>query len=108
MSFDPMAAALDWLDAYRDGDIETILKLYAKDADICCGCGGMKTITGLKGGRGYWVRRLAEYPASRLANIQPAGEGALISYVVRKGVVSAVFRFNSAGQISSHECGPSN
>jgi hypothetical protein len=49
MSFDPMAAAVDWLDAYRDGDIETILAMYADDAVVHCGCGGMKTISGRQG-----------------------------------------------------------
>lgn len=34
MSIDPMAAAIDWLDAYRAGDIETILGMYAEDAVI--------------------------------------------------------------------------
>ena len=30
MSFDPMAAAVAWFDAYRAGDIETILAMYAE------------------------------------------------------------------------------
>jgi ketosteroid isomerase-like protein len=34
MSFDPMAAAIDWLDAYRSSDLETILKMYSDDAVI--------------------------------------------------------------------------
>ena len=39
MSFDPMAAAVDWLDAYRAGDIEALLAMYADGAFIHCGCG---------------------------------------------------------------------
>ncbi|WP_247834255.1 hypothetical protein [Bradyrhizobium sp. 200] len=39
MTFDAMAAAVDWLDAYRAGDIESILEFYADDAVIECGCG---------------------------------------------------------------------
>lgn len=31
MSFDPMAEAIDWLDAYRAGDI-SIVDMYADDA----------------------------------------------------------------------------
>jgi ketosteroid isomerase-like protein len=34
MSFDPMAAAVDWLDAYRAGDIDAILQMHAGDAVI--------------------------------------------------------------------------
>lgn len=44
MSFDAMAAAIDWLYAYRAGDLETILGMYAEDAVIVCGCGGTKTV----------------------------------------------------------------
>ncbi|MGY4370554.1 ketosteroid isomerase-like protein [Bradyrhizobium sp. LB1.3] len=29
MSFDPMAAAIDWLDAYRAGDIKANVGMYA-------------------------------------------------------------------------------
>ncbi|WP_283806218.1 hypothetical protein [Bradyrhizobium sp. DOA1] len=34
MSFDAMAAAVDWLDAYRASDVEAILDLYAEDAVV--------------------------------------------------------------------------
>ena len=51
MSFDPMAAAVDWLDAYRAGDIEALLAMYADGAFIHCGCGGFKTSYGI--GRGF-------------------------------------------------------
>jgi ketosteroid isomerase-like protein len=30
MPFDPMAVVIDWLDAYRAGDIEAILDMFAK------------------------------------------------------------------------------
>ena len=108
MSFDAMAAAIDWLDAYRAGDLETILGMYAEDAVIVCGCGGTKTVAGQESRRAYWVDRLIKYPASRLDNLQQSGDGALISYVVRESAISAVLRFNAASQISAHTCGPSN
>ena len=47
MTFDPMAAAVDWLDAYRDGDIGAILNMYADDAVTECGCEGLN-VTGKK------------------------------------------------------------
>ncbi|MBR1092068.1 nuclear transport factor 2 family protein [Bradyrhizobium manausense] len=107
MSFDLMAAAIDWLDAYRSGDIEAILRMCADDAAVHCGCGGAKTITGKEGLRAYWVERLREYPAFDLDNIQPTCVGTLISYVSRDGVVSAVLTFNASGQIASLAFGPS-
>jgi len=36
-SFDPMAAAIDRLDAYRAADL-SIADLYAEDAALECGC----------------------------------------------------------------------
>jgi hypothetical protein len=106
MSFDPMAFAVDWLDAYRAGDIEAILEMYADDAVLQCGCGGMKTITGAEGLRAYWVARLRDYPASNLDNLQPSEDGTMISYVTRNGVISAMLSFDGAGRISSFTCGP--
>ncbi|MCK1744474.1 nuclear transport factor 2 family protein [Bradyrhizobium sp. 139] len=108
MSFDPMAAAVDWLDAYRAGEIETILGMYADDAIVHCGCGGMKTITGRGGLRAYWVDRLRQYPASELDNLQPSHDGTMISYITSIGVVSAVLAFNTVGKIKTLSCGPSS
>jgi hypothetical protein len=109
MSFDPMAAAVDWLDAYRDGDLETILAMYADDAVVHCGCGGMKTIAGREGLRAYWIDRLKTYPASGLANLQPTRDGAMISYgVAARGVVSATLAFDASGKIAELTCGPAS
>ena len=38
-SVDLMAAAIDWLDAYRAGDL-FIVDCYADDASLQCDCGG--------------------------------------------------------------------
>ncbi|PSO16157.1 nuclear transport factor 2 family protein [Bradyrhizobium sp. MOS003] len=108
MSFDPMAAAVDWLDAYRAGDIETILEMYADHAVVRCGCGGMKTVAGKQGLRAYWVDRLRNYPASSLDNLQPSADGTVISYVAQGRVVSAILTFDTSGKIAALTCGPSN
>lgn len=103
-----MSAAVDWLDAYRAGDMEIILAMYAEDAVVHCGCGGIKIITSNDSLRAFWVDRLRKHPASHLTNLQPSEDGAVISYATRNGVVSAAFTFNASGQIASHTCGPSN
>ncbi|MCK1723322.1 nuclear transport factor 2 family protein [Bradyrhizobium sp. 141] len=108
MSFDPMAAAADWFDAYRAGDIDSVLAMYADEAVIHCGCGGMKTSSGKDGRRAYWLDRLARYPASGLDDLQPSGETAVVSYVARGGIVTASLTFNAFGKIASHVCGPQN
>lgn len=108
MSFDPMAAAVDWLDAYRASDIEALLAMYADDALIHCGCGGFKTSSDEDSRRAYWLDRLARYPASGLDNLQPSGETVVISYIARGGIVSANLAFDRVGRIAAHVCGPSN
>lgn len=107
MSFDPMAAAVDWLDAYRTGDIEAILAMYAENAVVHCGCGGNKTFTGRGALRAYWIDRLRRYPASDLDNLHPANDGASISYITKTGTVSAVLAFDANGKIKTLTCGPS-
>jgi ketosteroid isomerase-like protein len=106
MTFDAMAAALDWLDAYRAGDIEAILDLYAEDASVECGCGGEKTITGRAALRAYWEQRLTEYPATELDDLQPFNSGAAMAYVSGTGAVSAILEFNPEGRIAFLRCAP--
>ncbi|MET4520291.1 nuclear transport factor 2 family protein [Bradyrhizobium sp. I1.7.5] len=105
MAFDPMAAAIDWFDAYRTGDIETILQMYTDDAVTECGCERV-IIGGRESLRSYWVRRLKEYPASRLDDLKPSEDGATILYVARDGIVSASLEFDDSGRIAVHRCGP--
>ncbi|WBL78808.1 nuclear transport factor 2 family protein [Bradyrhizobium xenonodulans] len=105
MSFDPMAAAVDWLDSYRAGDIEAILEMYAEDAVMYCDCDEL-VITGREGLRSYWVARLQKYPAAELDNLQPARDGATISYICEENVVKADLAFNDAGKIKTLSCGP--
>jgi hypothetical protein len=104
MKFDAMAAAVDWLDAYRAANIEVILEMFAEDAAVECCCGGMTTIIGKEGLRAYWEGRLQDYPASDLDDVQPSNDGAAISYYARDGVVGAVLEFDSAGRITLLQC----
>jgi hypothetical protein len=106
MAFDAMAAAVDWLDAYRAGDIDLILSMYAEDAVVECGCDGL-VMVGKQGLRAYWQRRLREYPASKLDDLWPSEDGATISYKSRTGLVGATLEFNADGRIARLRCRPS-
>ena len=103
---DHLANAIDWLDAYRLGDIEAILSMYADDAVIECGCNGAQTISGAKSLRAYWVKRLAEHPATELDDLRPSADGATVTYLTRGGVVGAVLEFDRNGKIAFVRCGP--
>jgi hypothetical protein len=50
-TLDPMAAAIDWLDAYRAATL-SIVHWYAPDASLRCGCNGETTVIGR-----YWRQR---------------------------------------------------
>jgi ketosteroid isomerase-like protein len=106
MAFDPMAAAVDWLDAYRAGDIGAILNMYADDVVTVCSCDGL-TVLGKKGLRTYWEGRLRDYPASDLHDLRPHARGATISYNACNRVIAATMEFNTEGRIRHLRCGPS-
>ncbi|MBR0814868.1 nuclear transport factor 2 family protein [Bradyrhizobium diazoefficiens] len=106
MSFDPMAVAVDWLDAYRAGDIEALLELHADDAVVHCGCSGIQTITGREALRAYWIDRLRKYPAGTLDDLNPSDDRTVISYATSTGVMSAVLAFDGAGRIKVMDCRP--
>ncbi|SED15030.1 YybH family protein [Bradyrhizobium erythrophlei] len=108
MSFDPMAAAVDWLDAYRAGELEEILGMYADDAVIYCDCGGHKTLTGREAIRAYWIDSLKRYPAFALDNLKPKCNEIMISYITTNGLVCAILTFTASGQIKTVSCGPAN
>jgi len=105
MTFDAMAAAVDWLDAYRAGDIETILGMYRDDAVTECGCDRV-SVVGRNALRAYWERRVKNYPASELDDLTASEDGATISYVTAKGQVAAVLKFDDQGRITVLRCGP--
>lgn len=106
MKSDYPAIAVDWLDAYREKDLEGILAFFADDAMLECGCGGAKTINGKTGLRAYWKDRLAKLPASRLEAVVPSAKGATVEYRTPDGVVRIAMHFNDGGFIARAKCGP--
>ena len=67
---DPMAVAVDWLDAYRAARINQIVGMYSPDAVIECACGGRKVIHGREDIAAYWRHRFNETPALELEDLQ--------------------------------------
>ncbi|WP_080134690.1 YybH family protein [Bradyrhizobium sacchari] len=105
MAFDPLAAAVDWLDAYRAGDVEAILEMYAEDAVVYCDCDQL-AISGRENLRDYWAIHLQRHPAAELDNLQPSHGGAIISFISGENVVQAVLAFNDDGKITTLSCRP--
>jgi hypothetical protein len=105
-SFDPMAAAIDWLDAYRAGSI-SIVDMYAEEAALECTCGGAKVLYGRAGITEYWRERFVERPAGELTDLRQEGDDIVIAYRVPGAVVQAILTFNGEGNIRRSQCGPS-
>ena len=104
MTFDTMAAAVDWLDAYRAGDIEALLKMHADGAVVDCCCSGGATVTDGESLRNYWEKRLRDYPASDLDDLNACSEGASLSYLSHGRVISSVLEFDPTGRIIRTRC----
>ena len=105
-SFDPMAVAVDCLDAYRAGDVDAILDLHADDAVVHCGCSGVQTVTGRAALRAYWTDHLRKYPAGTLDDLNPSDDRTVISYATSAGVMSAALAFDPSGRIKVVDCRP--
>jgi hypothetical protein len=103
-SFDQMAAARDWLDAYRTASL-SIVDLYSDTATLECDCDGQKVIAGRDALIQYWRLRFAERPAGGLADLQPDEAGIVICYRVPNGIVEARLNFDEAGKIDRSRCG---
>ena len=103
---DPMAVAVDWLDAYRAARINQIVGMHSPDAVIECVCGGRKIIQGQGGIAAYWRHRFIEMPAFELEDLQADGGVVVVSYRTRNGTVQALLDIAENGLITRCRCGP--
>ena len=104
-SFDPMAAAIDWLDAYRDANL-SIVYLYSPDAVLECSCDGHHMVTSRDALVAYWRQRFVQKPAGVLERLQISGKTIVVSHAVPDGIMQAKLMFNDAGLIVRSQCRP--
>ena len=97
---DPMAVAVDWLDAYRAARINQMVGMYSPDAVIDCACGGNKAISGEEGIADYWRNRFIESPALELVDFQVDGEAVVVTYQTNSGLVEALLDIAEDGLIT--------
>ena len=103
---DPMAVAIDWIDAYRAARINRMIGMYSPDAVIECACGGRKIIHGREGIAAYWRHRFVEWPALDLEDLQLDGGTVVVSYGTNNGIVQALLDVATDGMITRCRCGP--
>jgi hypothetical protein len=101
-SFDPMAAAIDWLDAYRASDL-SIADLYSVSAALEC-CNGQATVVGRAAITEYWRLQFAESPAGELEGLQAEGDELVVSYAVPGEVRQTALEFGDTGEIVKSRC----
>ena len=77
-TFDPIAVAIDWLDAYRAASI-VIVDLYADEAALRCGCDKSMELHGRAAITEYWRQNFVEKPAGELVDLQPLGDKVVVS-----------------------------
>ena len=104
-SVDLMAIAVDWLDAYRAGDL-FVVDCYADGASLQCDCGGKKEMRGTDAITAYWRQRLVETPAGDLIDLQWDGSDVVLDFRVPGGVVQTMLTFNADGSLLRSRCGP--
>lgn len=102
---DPMAVAVDWLDAYRCSQIDQIVGMHRPDAEIECGCRGRKIINGREAIAACWRHRLVQSPAQELQELRMYGDAVLVSYRTSGGMVQALLNITDDGLISRCRCG---
>lgn len=103
---DPMAVAVDWLDAYRDASLDQIVAMYSAGGVIECACGGRKIIQGKEGISAYWRYRFLQMPALELEELQTDGGAVVVSYRTSSGIVQALLDIADDGLITRCRCGP--
>jgi SnoaL-like domain len=107
--FDPLAAVVDWLDACRRRDLNSLLDFYDERAVLECGCESV-SITGRKAIKVYWAPKLEsmQAPAFSLDDVALTGHGVQMRYQSYAGKpVQLYFRFGASGKIIYTSCGPS-
>ena len=104
-SVDLMGVAIDWLDAYRAGDL-FIVDLYADDASLQCHCGGEKELRGTDAITAYWRHRLVENPAGDLIDLQWDGSDVVLDFRVPGELCRRCSRLMPTGSLLRSRCGP--
>ena len=106
-SVDLMGVAIDWLDAYRAGDL-FIVDLYADGASLQCDCKGETELRGTDAITAYWQHRLVEKPPGELIDLQLEGSDIVLHYRVPGEIVQARLTFVPDGSLRRSRCAPLN
>jgi len=105
---DPIAIAVDWLDAGKLGDLDGLLDLYDEGAIFECDCEAV-SLTGRQALSAYWAPKLESLAAAAftLDDMILTGDGVQLDYQNYEGKpVRVLLRFTPSGKIAHTSCGP--
>ena len=105
--FDPLAVAVDWLDAGKLGDLDGLLSQYDERATLECNCEGVE-LTGRQSLSAYWAPKLESKLAAAFTvdDMIPVDDGVQVDYQSCEGKpVRIHFRFTPSGKIAHSRCG---
>ena len=105
--FDPLAVAVDWLDAGKLGDLDGLLSQYDERATLECNCEGV-VLAGRQSLSAYWAPKLESKLAAAFTvdDMTPTGDGVQVDYQSCEGrPIRIHFRFAPSGKIEHTRCG---
>jgi hypothetical protein len=107
-TFDPLAVVVDWLDACRLEELDTLLDLYDERATLHCLCEKV-TLTGRKSLAAYWGPKLENKAgfAFTLDELALIGDAVQVDYRGYEGKPRRIyFHFGASGKIFHTSCRP--
>jgi len=107
-TFDPLAVAVDWLDACRSGDLEALGDLYDEEATQECDR-EYSILVGREAIVSYWGPRMERRSGSAftLDDLAPTSFGVQVDYRDDKGEAARIhFHFSYLGKILHTSCRP--
>ena len=105
--FDPMGVVIDWIDAYRQRELSTLIELYDEAAIVDCCEGGR--FNGRAALESYWQSKLIRSMPSafEIDVLVPEADEVLLDYKGHDGkAVRTLFRFSHNGKIIHTTCAP--
>jgi hypothetical protein len=105
--FDAIGVVVDWIDACKARQLDTLLDLYDEAASVQCCDGGQ--FQGRAAMTEYWRPRLARATSGtfEIDALIPLADGISLDFLGYDGMpVRTFFRFTAAGKISQTACKP--
>ena len=105
-TFDPLAVAVDWLDACRSGDLDALFDLYDEEATQECDR-EYSVLVGREAIVAYWGPKLERRSGSAftLDDLAQATFGVRVDYRNDKGEAARIhFHFSYSGKILHSSC----